>query len=179
MPKITGAIAPSGEKLANLITEIPNLENAKVVIEFGPGTGVFTEKILKKIPQSAFYFGLELNPLFVKETLKRCPAALIYQDSAEKAGTYLKMHGLNNCDCIISGLPWGIFNKDLQDSILKAVIDVLRPGGEFLTFSYVNASRLPSSKRFKQLIYTKFNIVKTSKIVWKNIPPAFVYHCIK
>ena len=47
-PKMTGAIAPSSHRLSELITDIAELSKADSVIEFGPGTGVFTEKILKK-----------------------------------------------------------------------------------------------------------------------------------
>ena len=50
-PQKTGAIAPSSDRLSELITDTAELSNAAAVIEFGPGTGVFTEKILKKYPR--------------------------------------------------------------------------------------------------------------------------------
>ena len=47
-PNVTGAIVKSSEELAELITESVNLKKAKVIVELGSGTGVFTKKILEK-----------------------------------------------------------------------------------------------------------------------------------
>lgn len=43
-PRYIGAVAPSGKQLASkMISEI-DFEKAKCIIEYGPGTGAFTEK---------------------------------------------------------------------------------------------------------------------------------------
>ena len=91
-PKKTGAIATSSNRLAELITESANLPKAKTVVELGSGTGAFTEKILKKINENTIFFSIELNPYFAKETKKRCPDAIVYNDSAENLREYLLKH---------------------------------------------------------------------------------------
>jgi len=58
-PVRTGAVAPTGEKLARLVVDSADLENAKVVVEFGPGTGVFTEKILQEISPAIKFFAID------------------------------------------------------------------------------------------------------------------------
>ena len=171
----TGAIAPSSEGLADLITDTAGLHSASAVIEFGTGTGVFTEKILQKIPGETSFFALEINPDFVKATRKRCPEAVVYQDSAANAKKYLGELGINECDCIICGLPWAAFSEELQNELLDTIIDVLKPGGKFLTFAYLQGMLLPAGMRFKKKLSTRFNSVTKTKTIWLNFPPAFVY----
>ena len=171
----TGAVAPSSEGLADLITETAGLHSASAVIEFGAGTGVFTEKILQKIPDETRFFALEINPDFVKATRKRCPDAVVYHDSAANAKKYLDELGINECDCIICGLPWAAFSEELQNELLDTIIDVLKPGGRFLTFAYLQGLLLPAGMRFKKKLSTRFNSVTKTRTIWLNFPPAFVY----
>ena len=171
----TGAVAPSSEGLADLITETAGLHSASAVIEFGAGTGVFTEKILQKISDETRFFALEINPDFVKATRKRCPEAVVYQDSAANAKKYLDELGINECDCIICGLPWAAFSEELQNELLDTIIDVLKPGGKFLTFAYLQGLLLPAGMRFKKKLSTRFNSVTKTRTIWLNFPPAFVY----
>ena len=171
----TGAVAPSSEGLADLITETAGLHSASAVIEFGAGTGIFTEKILQKISDETRFFALEINPDFVKATRKRCPEAVVYQDSAANAKKYLDELGINECDCIICGLPWAAFSEELQNELLDTIIDVLKPGGRFLTFAYLQGLLLPAGMRFKKKLSTRFNSVTKTRTIWLNFPPAFVY----
>jgi phosphatidylethanolamine/phosphatidyl-N-methylethanolamine N-methyltransferase len=177
-PTKTGAIAPSSAALAELITASADLPQASVVIEFGPGTGVFTEKIMAQLPKGASFFSMEVNPDFVSATQARCPEALVYHDSATHARTYLKKLGHTHCDCIISGLPWAAFSEQLQDDLLDTVNDILRPGGRFLTFAYLQGLLLPSGLRFRRKLQSRFSRVTTTRIVWANLPPALVY-CVE
>ena len=174
-PSKTGAVAASSPGLSELITDMAELPESSVVIEFGSGTGVFSQKILQKIPEAATYFAIEINQGFAEATRSRCPGVEVYQDCATNAGKYLQAHGHQHCDCIISGLPWATFKEDLQDNLIDTILDVLKPGGKFLTFAYLQGLLLPSGKRFKKKLHTKFKRVKTTRTVWMNMPPAFVY----
>ena len=118
-PRKTGAIAASSKHLARKIVATASLPRARVVVELGPGTGVFTELILQHLPRGAVFFALELNSGFVAETRKRCPSATVYHDSAAHIKKYLRQHGAEQCDCIISSLPWGVFEKRLQIELLE------------------------------------------------------------
>jgi phospholipid N-methyltransferase len=174
-PTKTGAVAPSSKGLADLITNVADLSNTSAVIEFGPGTGVFTEKIFQKISKNTKFFALEINPDFVEATRNRCPEVIVYQDSATNAKKYLNELGLKECDCIICGLPWASFSEDLQNELLDTIIDVLKPGGKFLTFAYLQGLLLPAGMRFKKKLSARFNKVTKTRTVWLNLPPAFVY----
>lgn len=177
-PQKTGAIAPSCEEICDLITDTAQLHKAMTVIEFGSGTGVFTEKILDKISNDTTFFALEINPEFVKATKERCPDAIVYNDSAENARYHLEKHGKNSCDCIISALPWALFGSDLQDRLLQTIFDILKPGGKLLTLAYVHGLPFPTAQRFRSKLYNMFPSVTKTRTVWSNLPPAFIY-CAK
>lgn len=172
----TGAIGPSSRKLAEAITELAELSGNKVLVEYGPGTGVFTEVILQRKDPDAILLALEVNERFVESTQRRCPEANVVHDGAQNAVNHLREMGHEQCDLIISGLPWTRFGEALQDEILNATYEVLRPGGRFLTFGYSFSPLLPAGKRFfKGKLNDKFDHVRRSKTIWKNLPPCSVY----
>ena len=174
-PASTWAITESSGELAELITDTADLSHASVVVEFGSGTGVFTEKILEKLSGDATAIALEINPAFVEETRRRCPQAAVFHDSAINTAHYLRSAGLEQCDRIICGLPWACFSQPLQDQLLDAVMEVLAPGGKFLTFAYLHGLLLPSGRRFRRCLSSRFQEIVETRIIWKNLPPAFVY----
>ena len=178
-PIETGAIAPSSKKLSKLIVERADLNNKRCVVELGSGTGVFTKEIISDIPKTSEYFALEINEEFVKETKLNNPKATVYHASAKDIKKYLAKHNQDKCDCIISGLPWGALAENIQLDLLDEVYDCLEEGGEFLTIALLQGLIFPPGIRFKKAIYDKFRKVQKSKIVWRNLPPGFVYHCIK
>ena len=178
-PTRTGSIAPSSEELSNLITDEAELSTKDTVVEFGTGTGVFTEKIMEKISPDTTFIALEINPTFVEATKNRCPEVIIYNDSAENVKIHLEQHGKDSCDCIISSLPWTAFHPQLQDRLLSSIWNVLKPGGSMLTFSYSHSVIFPTALRFRKKLYEMFPNVITSRTVWTNFPPAFVYKANK
>ena len=178
-PVKTGALVASSKELATVITRRASIPKAKTIVELGPGTGVFTKKILHQLSCNTVFFALEVNPFFVDETRRQCSKAVVYHDTAANVKGYLSRHGVSKCDCIISSLPWAGFRKDLQESMLQQIVDALEPGGEFLTFAYLHSVFFPTARLFHHMLHDKFRRVTTTKIVWKNVPPAFVYYCRK
>ncbi len=178
-PIETGAIASSSTGLSQLITDRAQLSKKKCVVELGSGTGVFTKEIIHKISTNCIFFSLEINRQFVAETKKNCPTATVYHASALDIKKYLLKHDQTSCDCIISGLPWAGFDQKLQEELLNAAYDSLVDGGEFLTFAYLQGLVFPPGIKFKKLLKKKFRQVEKTRIIWKNLPPALVYHCRK
>ena len=174
-PGTTCAITESSRELADLITDTAELSQASVVVEFGSGTGVFTEKILEKLSEDAKALALEINPAFAEETKKRCPEAIVHYDSAVNASYYLRKAGVEKCDRIISGLPWACFHQELQDQLLDTIMEILKPGGKFVTFIYLHGLFLPSGIRFRKCLSSRFGKIVETRIIWKNLPPALVY----
>jgi phosphatidylethanolamine/phosphatidyl-N-methylethanolamine N-methyltransferase len=177
--KNTGAISASSERLGSQFIRSSDLPEAKSVVELGSGSGVLTRKILDNLSPEADFFAMEVNPVFLKETKKRCPEAKVYQDSAHHLRQYVNDHNWSGIDCVISGLPWSLFKPRFQEILLEEILHSLNPGGEFLTFAYIHGLYLPSGRIYRKKLPGKFSKVHHSRIVWKNTPPALVYRAKK
>ncbi len=174
--KTTGALAPSSRRLAEAVTDMAGVRDANVIVEFGPGTGVFTEAIVAKKKPDAHFIAMEVNPIFVEATRRRCPGVVVHEDSAANTRKYLREAGHEHCDVIVSGLPWTRFEDDLQNALLEATYDVLAPGGRFVTFGYAFSPLFPAGRAFfKGKFQDKFARNSKSPMIWKNFPPCVVY----
>lgn len=178
-PRQVGAVSPSSSALAEMVTEAAQVADASVVVEFGPGTGVITQKIMERLPADATFFAIEINPEFVEVVREKCPGVTVFSDSAVETRKYLEQMGVEACDTVVSGLPWLAFDEALQDSLLDTILDVLRPGGRFVTYAYFISSLIPGGVRFQKKLHARFHNIGTTSIVWRNFPPAFVYRAEK
>jgi phospholipid N-methyltransferase len=79
---------------------------------------------------------------------------------------------------VLSGLPWASFPEELQLKLMDAVCEALAPKGVFATFAYLQGTLLPAGKRFGKTLESRFSEVRKSPVVWRNLPPAFVYKCV-
>jgi phosphatidylethanolamine/phosphatidyl-N-methylethanolamine N-methyltransferase len=178
-PREMGAIAPSSSGLAREMVSRMDLENAAVVVEYGPGTGAFTPQILARTNPKGLYFAIEQNSKMMQLFQQRFPQTLIFEDSVENVSRILDGLGRSEVDCIVSGLPWAIFPIETLERILSVTHSVLKPGGHFSTFAYPPANFMPSGRRLQKRLRALFSSVRKSNVVWRNLPPAFVYHCVK
>jgi phosphatidylethanolamine/phosphatidyl-N-methylethanolamine N-methyltransferase len=176
-PVHTGAIAPSTEALARAMTEWIGWDEVRAVLELGPGTGVFTAEILRRLPPGARFVAIELNAQFVGQLRQRFPGVEVCQDNVGNLEGICAQQGVGGADAILSGLPWAAFPPALQDRCLHAITRVLRPGGQFCTFAYLQGLCLPAGRRFRRLLEQHFPSVERSSTVWRNLPPALVYRC--
>ena len=167
---MVGSMIPSSRFLAaKMLNHIP-INDAKVVVELGPGTGVFTEKILEKISEHTQLIVIELNDDFfntLNEKLNH-PNLHLKHDSANQLGMYLKEIGVEKADLIISSLPLANIPSDMRKEIIETAKNCLTDNGKFVQFQY----SLQSLKTLKR----NFRSVKVDFTAF-NFPPAFVYTC--
>ncbi len=176
-PVTTGAIAPSSRRLAREMVSWVDWDRVDVCVEFGPGTGAFTGSILESLRPGARFLAVELNPQFAALMARRFPRVETVCRSVADIEPICTERGIGRIDCIICGLPWASFAADLQRCLMNAVLSRLAPGGCFATFAYLQGTWLPAGMRFKELLQDAFPDVQRSRIVWRNLPPAFVYRC--
>jgi phospholipid N-methyltransferase len=155
-----------------------SLHEARTIVELGPGTGAFTEAVLECKPTEALFLALELNGDFVEDLRGRFPGVEVVHDSAENLPKHLQAHGRKKADLILCGLPWAGFPQELQDRLMRGILESLAPGGTFATFAYIHAAWFPAARRFRRFLKQNFAVVRQTPVVWRNVPPAFVYQCI-
>lgn len=178
-PMKTASLLPSSERLCDLIVKEAKVSSARVIVEFGPGTGAITEKIVKKTDPETTLVAMEINPDFAERTKKKFPRAFVFNRCAGDSRQCLESLEIAGCDRVVSGLPWAAFSDSLQKKILAAAESVLNPGGIFVSFAYAPIHMLPSGRRFRRNLETVFAKVEKTEILWGNLPPAFVYRACK
>ncbi|MDX2115616.1 MAG: methyltransferase domain-containing protein [Planctomycetota bacterium] len=173
-PFVVGSVAPSSPQLGEEMLRGLNLGSARAVLEIGPGTGCFTDMILPRLGANTRFIAIELNEDMARGFRRRLPQVTLVNESAEHAPSICARYGIDKVDHVISGLPWASFPDDLQERLLGAIQTVLKPGGTFVTFGYHIGTLLKNGKLFYSKLPGRFENVHRSRIVWRNVPPAFV-----
>lgn len=162
---------PSSDYLAEKMVETVEFQSAKYIVEYGAGTGVFTDKIMKYRNPDTVVMLFESNEVFyesLKEKYKSENNLIIVNDTAENIDKYVKKHGFSHIDYVISGLPFASLPKNVSNVILNKTRKLLKNGGKFITFQYTLFKRVLFNQYFKQI---------DIKREYRNIPPAFVLCC--
>jgi phosphatidylethanolamine/phosphatidyl-N-methylethanolamine N-methyltransferase len=178
-PGQVGAVAPSGKKLCRTLVDSFNWEEIEYAVEFGPGTGVVTELILERMLPTTGFFAVERNPRLAHLARQRCPDADVVEGCVTDIVRYCTERNFPHVDAVVSCLPWASFKASLQNEIFEAMFQVLKPQGHFATFAYLQGLGLPAGQRFSKLLKRNFSSVTKSRTVWKNLPPALVYRCVR
>jgi len=173
-PTQVGALFPSSRELAEAMLEGIELKSGDIVIEFGPGTGAFTEAVLERLPEGAKYLGIERDPHFHGHLEDRFPGIDFHHGSAEELPDLLSHRGWEKPRLILSGLPFASMPLEVQELILEATREALHEEGEFRTFTYPFCWYLTGSMRFRKVALNHFGEHRKSRTIHKNIPPAKV-----
>jgi phospholipid N-methyltransferase len=172
-PLLTGAVAASSPALARLMTDGIGLELARTVVELGPGTGVFTDAIRRRVAPGTRIVAIELNGHLagcLADRYRGEPVEVVHGSAADLARL---VDG--PVDAVVSGLPWTVMAEPVRRRILDAVTASLTPTGAFTTFAYAHAAWTPPGRRFAGELARRFAVTGTSRLVWRNLPPAFVH----
>lgn len=166
-----GAVAPSSRYLARKMCEPIDFTTAKVIVEYGPGTGVFTQELVDRMMPGTKLLLIESNVVFyhkLSAQFSKSSSVIVEQASAEAVTRLLKKHSLAAPDAVVSGLPFAALPGDVSKSILKTTKRLLGAKGMFITFQYTLLK--------KGLIENYFDTVTLTREL-RNIPPAYVLSC--
>lgn len=172
-PREIGAVLPSSNYLAEKMVDSIDFHNAKYIVELGPGTGVFTDMIIKSRIQHTVVMLIESNKEFctlLKEEYKNEKNLIIINGSAEEIDKYTKEFNIPYLDYVVSGLPFASLPKSVSSAIKKKFKNLLRKNGTFITFLYTLFKKGFISHYFKHI-----NIISE----YRNMPPAYVFRCRK
>ena len=176
-PARVGAIWPSSRRLSEKLARVAPGHGSPVVVELGPGTGVVTAEVARRLSPEGRHVAVELDPGMARYLQRRHPDVEVVNGDARKLGGLLAERGIDHVDAVISGLPWSLFDRGTQREILGQVVDVVGETGAFSTFAYSHTLPMPSARRFKATLHEVFDEVVMTRTVWRNLPPAFCFHC--
>ena len=176
-PGTVGAVAPSSAGLAEQLAAVVPSGTARTVVELGPGTGVVSDAIQRRLPAEARHVAIEVDRQMAGHLRATRPRIEVVEGDAADLGKLLAESGLTEADAVVSGLPWALFPADQQRRILAQVAGSLAEGAAFTTFGYLHARPMAPARRFRKLLKETFDEVIVSTAVWRNVPPAWVYIC--
>ena len=168
-PLSIGAFVPSSARLAKRMVRELN-PGAGLVLELGPGTGVFSRALLQHGVKPNQLMLIETNAHFAAHLERSIPGATVVADDAGALPRILQSHGHTTLAHIISGLPFRSLKPLQRQQITAAIGQVLQPGGVLVQFTY---SLRPPIAPVDAKAAGLFGIRKA--LVVSNLPPAFVW----
>jgi phosphatidylethanolamine/phosphatidyl-N-methylethanolamine N-methyltransferase len=165
------SIAPSSRTMVKRVCEKIDFSKDNVIVEYGPGNGVFTRYILDHSTIGSRIISIELNENFVRDLGRiRDDRFHVYHDSAENVGDILARFDITEVDYFLSGIPFSFLKKKQKDLILGATSSYLKPGGKFLAYQTSNHLKEPLRRHFPS-VDLKYEI--------RNLPPMCLYEATK
>ena len=191
----TGRVWPSSPALAKAMTRgLGDLRGKRRVLEVGPGTGPFTERILRGLRDGDHFDIVELNEAFCADLERR----LLVPHRRRKPRTSVALHQApiqeapleGPYDLIVCGLPFNNFSPTLVRSIFRRMMSLLREGGELAYFEYAGVRTIKAPlvgesgrKQLKGVKHVGESLRRRHKgkreLVLGNIPPAVATHLRK
>ncbi len=166
-PLAIGAVTPSGKVLARTMARYVDPATSGPVVELGPGTGPVTEALVEEGIDPARLVLIEFNPTFCKLLRARYPTATVVQGDAYGLRHLLGGMLQRPAAAVVSGLPLVTKPVGTRLRLLREALELLRPGGPFIQFTYGVVSPIP-----KRLAGVR---AEASERIWKNMPPARVW----
>jgi phospholipid N-methyltransferase len=169
-PKMLGSIVPSSRFLVRRLLAPIDWSEARVIVEYGPGIGVVTWQILRKMRPDAALIVIETNPEFVAFLRSAITDVRlkVVEGPADKVVEILRDAGYSRADYIISGIPFSTMAPDVRERTLRYTNLALAPGGVFLVFQF-SARVLRDLRRIFRDVRRRFEFL--------NVLPAHLFIC--
>lgn len=167
-----GSVIPSSRYLVEHLLRDIRWDQARVIVEYGPGVGTISGEILKRMRSDAALIVFEVNDEFVGMLQRRFddPRLRIVHRSAAEVGDVLRELALPAADYVISGIPFSIMSEEDRLAVLRNTYAALRSGGSLLVYQFSTRVRSDLEKIFGR-VHQLFEP--------RNILPARVFHCVK
>jgi phosphatidylethanolamine/phosphatidyl-N-methylethanolamine N-methyltransferase len=138
-PRVVASVLPSSRILERRIIKAANIVDARVVVEFGGGTGGTTRAMLRALPPDGRLIVIERTAAFIGG-LQRIgdPRLEVVHGCASQVGAELAQRGLAGADAIVSGIPFSTLPPAVARNIAAAVRDSLVPGGRFIAYQFTD-----------------------------------------
>ena len=176
------AISPSSRYLATAMLEPLTLARTRVALELGAGTGAITHVLLDRLPPHATLLVFEINPRFF-DCLRRSisdPRVILINSSVGNLDAELHRRGIQQVDSVTSSLGLAFMPDREREALFQRLSPFLHQKSVFTQFQYIHGLQFVGGRlcrlNLRPLLNRYFGSVQ-SKIVWRNLPPAFVFTC--
>ena len=161
------SIVPSSKALVERVSDKIDFDRARVIAEYGPGEGVHSREIARRMRPDCQLLLFEIDAAFCRDLRRQFrddQRVHVINDNAAHLQRELQQRGIGACDYIVSGIPFSILQIDKKRDLLQQTHDALVPGGRFIIYQVTN--------ELKQ--HAKFFEHAESEYFLQNIPPMFI-----
>ncbi|MGC6492329.1 MAG: class I SAM-dependent methyltransferase [Myxococcota bacterium] len=167
-PTRIGSVTPSSRALAQAMCRWGGVAPGQRVVELGSGTGPFTRELLQTVPDDLVAF--EPDPVLASLLRNQFPTLDVREAFADRR---LPEYVGTDIDTVVSGLPFTMWTREVIEDILAGVAMALKPGGRFVTFSYVHRKNHPATRQLREVLEQQVGPVEIAEPVYWNMPPAY------
>ena len=169
---MVGWMLPSSPFVVDGVLKQVDWGKARVIVEYGPGVGTFTTKVLERMGPDTTLIALEINPDFYKflGNSLRDPRFHLVQESAADIDAVLSRLGISHVDYVISGIPFKTLPPALRDTIVRKTHAVLKPTGSFLVYQ-LSSVALPYLESVFGTVKRDFELL--------SFIPAHMFYCAR
>lgn len=169
-PRMLGSLIPSSRFLVDRLLSKIDWKRARTIVEYGPGVGTITGRILQRMSAHTRLIVFEMNEDFVAYLKRSFPDKRLHvvHGSAENVQRELARLRIDGADYIISGIPFTTMPVALRETIMRESRCALNPGGSVLVYQFTRAV-LPYLKSHFDHIDQDFEPL--------NILPARLFYC--
>ncbi|PJJ59552.1 class I SAM-dependent methyltransferase [Hymenobacter chitinivorans] len=167
-PATVGSLVPSSRELTEQVMAPIDFATARCIVEYGPGTGVFTDILMARRRPGTAIVLIEVSRRFcqlLQERYAAHPHVHVIHGSADKTGEYLRPLGIGQVDYVVCGLPFRSLSRRLGWRILEHTRALLQPAGKLVLFQYT----LQNVRLFERF----FRPLQQERVLL-NLPPAYV-----
>ncbi|MCZ8135626.1 MAG: methyltransferase domain-containing protein [Porphyrobacter sp.] len=152
-PSMVASVVPSSQATIDGMLAKVDWDRCELFVEYGPGVGTFTTRILDCLPPDGKLLAIDTNPRFVDFLRKTIPDPRfeVVLGSATDVERIVRESGEPHADYIISGLPFSSLPEDVAQQIVAASYAVLRDGGAFMTYQFRTTARDLTAARFDRI----------------------------
>jgi len=175
-PWQVASVVPSSRTLARVLVGKLDLNDDDLVIEYGPGTGVFTREIDRAISagRQIRYLGIERDPSLCRYLSQRFTNLDFVCDDVLNIEAIHAERALGPARAIISSVPLIFMREPELRQVLTATRSCLKPNGVFRAISYVHSYPGRGARRLRAEMRASFPEFGIGRPVWRNLPPALV-----
>lgn len=160
------SLFPTLRSTVRHIIEAVDFENSRLVVEYGPGTGVMTRELLAHLTPNSRLVVIERNRAFAQSLRGIDDKRLtVIEGSALDVIPLLRDMSQHKVDCVISGIPFSALTPPVAEKLVADTRTCLRPEGKFVVYQ-IRSSVL----RHLQKVFASVQ----ERWVW-HIPPYRVY----
>src|ERR1700739_3377962 len=166
-PFQVASIVPSSKALVERVARKMDFSQPRVIAEYGPGEGVHSREIARRMSGDSHLLLFELDAAFSRSLERQFggdPRVHVIHVEAASLPFELKRRGIAFCAYILSGIPFSILKIDKKRALLRKTYDALAPGGSFIIYQVTNELK-QHAKIFDRI---------ESEYFLQNIPPMFI-----